>query len=189
MLSLTYSLLWILAIFQGLAILVLIHKLADLKRLAEYGKFAALNRIPAGRTAPQFSAFDVRSGIEVESASFVGARALLLMLSSECGTCRRIIGDLARSEDSLEGLIVCWTGSRHACQAAASNLSSCVPVLQRDDTAFESMFGVSSYPTAILINERWAISSYRYPSNSKNVFDYLSELSSAVRTSPLEALS
>lgn len=175
MFGVTYAFLWLLVLLQGFGICVLVRQLSELQRRADRGRPAALVPLPLGSTAPDFSAIDLSMSQHVHSSVFRGRRRVLLFLSTDCSVCRKLASELSRTAaGALEGLILYCQGNGRACQSYFSPLVKIVPVLARDAVDVAATFRLAGFPVAVMLDEEWRVTGFRYPSHYSQILDCLS---------------
>jgi hypothetical protein len=164
--GISYGVLWVLVLFQAFVAVYLTRQLVELRRRIEGGQ-SSLQPLPLGVAAPRFSATDLHSGRSIQSSEFVGTLRVLLFLSTECNVCRGLARELAHAAPTeLNGLIVYCPGPHSVCQSVLGRLASKVPVLVQDTTDIAGLFRVEGSPVAVLIDEKWRVSGFRYPSSA-----------------------
>lgn len=171
----TLSLLWPIAIFQGIAILVIVRDIAVINRLAELGSSTAAH-LPIGTRAPKLTGEDCRSGITFNGKSLIGRRTVLLFLSGDCSVCKSIAAGLSEStNNSLAGLVIGWHGTRRMCDLYFGNISADVAILLSDESDMLSAFNIKGFPILVVVNDQWKIESVRHPADEKEVLKLLAQ--------------
>jgi methylamine dehydrogenase accessory protein MauD len=87
----SYMVLWVVVLLQGLVIFVLLRQLGMMYLGTAQG--VAHDGLPLGERAPDFSASDLEGGT-VSLADFRGSPLLIVFGSPNCVPCRRLIPDL-----------------------------------------------------------------------------------------------
>jgi hypothetical protein len=166
----SYVAIWILVLFQGLLVLALLRKLEELRRFAERVDSKPKDRLPLGSPAPEFSGFDVRSGKQVGTHSLNGLGGLILFLTSGCTACTRLADSLSQpSVSDLPPIIALCQGGEQGCAYFVSKLSSGIYLLLEGAGETATRYGVSSSPTAIVIDGEQKIRGYGNPENIENL--------------------
>ncbi len=175
--SLSYAVLWIVAILQLAIVLLLAHKLERLRLVLEHGKGATSSPFPSGAVAPKFSAVDLESRVQVSSSNFYGEPRLLLFLSTGCADCIKVIAGLkSLPADRLTGLLVLCIDDHKSCVQYLEDLADRIPVLTQGDTDVSASYRVTSVPTGVAIDNEWRIKEFQYPSSENDVLEALENL-------------
>jgi hypothetical protein len=174
MFAMTYAVMWIVTIFNAVAIMVLVREVARLRNQAELGFAAAPERLPLSSSVPPFTARELKSGTLVAGRNFAGQRSVFLFLSTDCSTCAAIADGLRRwSTEELRGLAVFCNGEESRCRRLAGRLLEAVPVLRNADMNVFERFRLKGFPVAVLIDETSKIAGFRYPSSAEDVHSAL----------------
>ena len=175
--SLSYTVLWVVALAQLLIILFLAQKLEQVQLIWEKGGGPSRSPLPIGANAPAFSAVNMDTSVLVNSSDLRTKTRVLLFLSVDCAECTEILGGIERvSADQLPGLVIFCVGDEKTCVQRFKKMGSRVPVLMRADTDVVSIYRISAVPTAVVLNDEWQIAGFRYPSSHRDVLLYLREL-------------
>lgn len=164
--TVSYIVLWITVVFQGLVLLGLVRTLyrlqtdgVDLSTVSRAG-----NR--QGELSPSFTATDV-FGNPVTSEEFAGVPTLLLFTSPNCRSCDVALEDIESLKRKAGGhaVIVCSSGTDSQCLQLLELHELDVPVVVDSDSAISKLFSVVTVPTAVLIDEHGLIQSYGNPTH------------------------
>ncbi len=159
---LSYAALWILVLLQSLILLGLVRLVAQLQQ----DGVAAGSRdggMTPGQAAPAFSTVDL-AGAPIASMSFTGRLTALLFVSPTCPACTTTLHALHALRDKANGnVIVICRAERDECIRLAAAHQLTMPVVADDDDHISRLYGISSVPTAVLINAHHQIQSYGQP--------------------------
>jgi peroxiredoxin len=156
----SYGALWVLLVFQSLVVVGLVRTVGSSARAAgpPTGAARLLNK-----KAPAFTAVDI-FGDPAGSVEFAGRRTALLFVSRSCPACTLTLDEMsalkAKASDSV--VVVCES-SHEECVELAEAHELDVPVVADEDLGIGRLFEVSSYPTAVLIDEEGRIRSFGHP--------------------------
>lgn len=173
----SYAVLWILVAFQSLVLLGLVRTVYRLQ-----GSGAVLNPSVVdgngalrGREAPDFTSSDVFGSLVV-SQDFENRLRALLFVSPDCPACSLTLSEMEALQMKAEGsvLVVC-RADRDDCRQLAEAYELSGPVLVDEDHEVSQLFGISSVPAAVLINERNRIQSYGQPMRGGELDELLRE--------------
>jgi hypothetical protein len=168
--AISYGLMWLLVLVQGVVILVLIHQIADIRTSAP----TYTNALAPGTKAPPFAALDIGTREVVQSATLLPHATVLCFVSSECGDCRQLASELARySADALKGLVLYCHGSAQRASSMLAGLVGTVPVLVEHRSDLAATYRLTGFPVAVLL-DGGQIKRYEYPSRGREVAEYLS---------------
>lgn len=167
--QLSYLALWILALVLVPVSVALLFMLGQLREQAGPGYRHHL----LGRKMPAFSAKD-SSGTERRIDEFLDKSRVVLVVSSGCDSCRKLLDDLAlRPEEDLEaiGLILVCVGDFRSCSRALSGIHAIAalsldPRDKNDETIDIILAG---YPAALLLSDAGVIVDVRHPLSSKGL--------------------
>lgn len=187
LLTIVLLLLGVITIAQVLLSFVLAHQVAELRLRLSSGGGAASNPIMLGTRAPTFDVTDLRSGERVSSATMLGTRTYLLFVSTDCGVCRNLARELA-SASMLHSrhLVMYCNGRKSGCGAMLSELPQGVRLFIAYDRSISAAFAVPGFPTAAVLDEKWRIAGFRYPSSAEDVVSQLNLLADTDSTSRTE---
>lgn len=162
----SYVAVWILVILQGLVLLGLVRIVYQLQHtvgtagVSEGGSKVGLK---SGQIAPTFSAVTL-SGALISSSDFTGRAVALLFLSTNCPSCVVTLYEMEALNYKVQGnVIVICRAKREECRRLAENHKLNATLVADEDEQISRLFGISSVPTAVLINESGHIQSYGYP--------------------------
>jgi peroxiredoxin len=131
------------------------------------------------REAPAFRATDL-TGRLIDSKDIVGQKTALLFVSTKCRSCNVTLRDLEVVSAKAHGnVIVVCQDKRAACEEAARQYGLSLPIIIDQGDDLGERFGVTSVPTAVLINEEYQIQSYGSPMEAEEVEEMLREASNA----------
>ncbi len=163
--SASYLALWALALFQGLLILALLRQLAELRRLIEQRGLPSEDWLPVGSGAPKFAGVDSRSSRSISLHNLDGRGAILLFLSG-CEACKGLAASLRRSAtDGLPPVVAFCVGGKQPCGPVVKRFDLEVPVLLESAEETAAQYRVSSFPTAVIVDEKRRIRGYGHPEN------------------------
>jgi peroxiredoxin len=159
--SATYIALWAMVILQGLLILALLQRLEKLRELLERGSFAK-DRLPLGSNAPEFfgtSQFGRQTGLR----SLDGRGGVILFLSPDCPLCNTLAGSIGALVNELAPTIAVCRGVAEACAVFSKQLGNAVEFLADPSGETAALYGVSAFPTAVIIDGSRKIRGYGHP--------------------------
>ena len=166
----TYVALWALVLFQGLLALALLRQLAELRRLVEQGSLSIGDRLPLGSVAPEFLSRDLHSGRRVSSEQLKGGERVLLFLSAECEVCKGLADSLQeRATNGLPPIIAFCHGNEKRCRRFVPKLGLRIPLLLERALETARLYGVSGFPTAVIVDQEGKIRGYGHPSDAKHL--------------------
>lgn len=156
--------LWLLVLLVLLSSLAILHsflliglvQIAHRGGVADEGKAAGL-----GRPVPHLvvQALDGRS---IDTATLVGSRWAFLFISTDCKSCSVTVDELAALSNKVqERVVVVCRGDEETCRGLAGRHS--FPVVADPEGEIRSAFGVTSVPTAVLVDEQGRIESEGHP--------------------------
>jgi hypothetical protein len=170
----TYVILWLVVLIQGILVLLLVHRLTQVRPAGGFIQ-PLPSELPIGGRAPEFSGIDVRSGSVLTSSILRGRITVLLFVSPECSGCKRLVYDLVSvSASLLDGVIVVCHGTMQSCAAALAQLAARVPILCADQARGLSEYKVSGLPVSVVINPDWTVADVRRPNSADHVVEALS---------------
>lgn len=158
----TYALLWLVAILQGLAILFLVRRIGDVP--AQEQPTSEQGELPVGSRAPSFIAREPRTGRAVNSSTLLGQRTVLLLLSADCTSCRTILGGLGSlPRESAVRLVMYCSSSGRRCERYVGDVQEIVRISADDEPKLSDRFRVQGLPAAVILDAAGNIVSYQYP--------------------------
>jgi hypothetical protein len=174
--GMTYVGLWILVLFEGLLMLVLLRQLEQLQRVLDRGGFTIRARLPTGTSAPEFETVDARTRARVSRDTFGGAGGILLFLSPDCATCKDLATTLGRStsEDDPRMVFVCQ-GDALLCHDLLIRIAPGAPAILDPASTISSLYRVSSFPTAVVLDGALTIRSYAVPKHRGDLTRIMAE--------------
>jgi hypothetical protein len=174
--GMTYVILWLVVLIQGVLVLLLVHRLTQVRPAGGFLQ-PLPSELPNGSRAPEFSGIDIRSGSILTSSILHGRITVLLFVSPECSGCARLVHDLVSLEASLlEGVIVVCHGATQSCADALSRLAARVPILRAEQARGFSDYKVSGLPVSVTINPNWTIADVRRPTSADHLLETLSPM-------------
>lgn len=170
MLEVTSIALWVVVILQGLFICFLAKELAELRQSVQSGAAALQDGLPFGTKAPEFAAVSLRSHDVVHSSSLQGRRRLILLLSPDCGDCRRLTSQLDWLPQPLAAqFIVLCTGDSRRCQRLLVRAPASIPAIIAEQPDIVAAFKVRGFPALVVIDEHWRVAGHGYPHDIRDV--------------------
>ncbi len=163
---LSYTALWILVILQGLILLGLVRIVYQLQRTGGVAG-ASVNStevgLKTGQIAPTFNAVDL-SGEPLSSNDFAGHMTAILFVSFNCPSCVVTLYEMEALNYKTQGnVIVICRGRDGECAQLIDRHKLSARIVADEDEQISRRFGISTFPTAVLINEGYRIQSYGYP--------------------------
>jgi thiol-disulfide isomerase/thioredoxin len=160
--------LWVFVVFQGLLTLYLLRQLASLHDLIRMGGITA--KLPLGSGAPEFTGIDKRSGRKVSLQSLDGQGGLILFVSPECPVCVGLIEGIQQlGAKTFPHIVAFCPGGEQACAKFATQLNSDAELLLEGVEEAATRYRVTSYPTAVVIDEQRKIRGYSHPANAREL--------------------
>lgn len=164
--DITYAALWLLVLVNSLILLGLIRLVAQLRPqspLRENGGREDDGRLKPGQKVPPFSAVDL-AGAPIRSADYAGRPWALLFVSPTCHACTTTLAELEAIAHKVQGnvVVICRAG-HDDCARLADTPKLAVRQVVDGDNEISQLFGVSSNPTAVLIDEHGRVQKYGYP--------------------------
>lgn len=157
----SYVALWIWAIFQGLLTLAIFRQVLALEKRSGGWETTTGGESLVGARAPAFSGTDFHSGRSINIKFFDGRAGVILFLSAHCSICRHISRNLRDGlRESLPPIVAICTGDTKETIKLGKRLGPQIPLLLdgADDAA--SLYNVSSYPIAVVIDAEHRIRAY-----------------------------
>jgi hypothetical protein len=154
----SYVALWIWAVFQGVLTLFVLRQVVELEKKSGIGKRESL----VGAVAPRFSGIDFHSGKPLDNAIFAGRGGVILFFASYCSICRSVATSLKRSLPAdLSPMIAFCTGNERESEKFGNRLGSQIPLSLRGAEDVAKLYQVSSYPTAVIVDQELKIRDHR----------------------------
>jgi peroxiredoxin len=169
--SATYIALWTLAILQGLLVLAVLQRLEKLRQSFESGNFVK-SHLPPGSLAPQFSGGD-QYGRQVGLENLNDPR-VILFLSPDCFVCKALVESIGSLAVDLPPTVGVCQGEREGCEAFSRRLGPTVGLLIDVAKETTALYGVITFPTAVVIDSQRKIRGYSHPKtveDLKRAFD------------------
>lgn len=160
--SVSYITLWVLVVIQFAILLGVIHVIAQIQRNPGNGNWI-------GREVSAFSAADVE-GVEFTEQNLGGRIAALLFVSPTCGTCTASLTELQVVNAKAPGnvFVICQAGT-YDCSLVAEQYGSGLRVIVDSERTISQLFGITTVPTAVLVDERRVIRSYGQPLQERDM--------------------
>lgn len=176
----SYLALWALVLFQGLVIVGLVRSLADVRDVAEGGRFP--QRLPFGSRAPGLSGVDLRAGTDFDGSTLAHREVVILFLSAGCRVCQRLADGTRTLPAELPQarVAVCHGGASEAAPFVKA-LAADIPVLADPGGALHASFGVRATPVAFVVDAEGRVRGSGSPRNAAE----LGELIASARRSHL----
>jgi hypothetical protein len=183
--SASYIAIWAIVLFQALLIVALLRQLAELRRLLEMGGLQGEDHLPAGSAAPRFAGLDTRTGQQVGIRSLSGSGGAVLFLSPDCSVCENRVASMRQpAMIGLPPIVIFCQGGKQHCADFLKGLGSGVHLLQEGAEETAGRYGVSGFPTAVVIDANQKIRRYGHP---KNVDDLRRLLARSLDANPEDA--
>jgi len=165
----SYTALWLLVAFLALVAIGLLQQVTTLRRtLAEAG-FRQYTPLVIGSVAPAFSAIDGHSGKKRTSNTLYSRTSLVVFVSPQCSTCRSLVYSLpSQSEADSYSIVTVCKGNESECRDFLDRLDPGMPFLFDSDGEIGELYGVSSYPTAVVVDAAGRVRGYGYPGRPKD---------------------
>jgi hypothetical protein len=160
----SYVVVWALVVFHSLIIVVLLKQLADLRARASGGQLSIDRRLPAGAVVPSVSIVNPRTGAADAASLFAQGEGMLLFLSPECSTCAAIAAHARLLPDAaVNRIAVICNGLESSCRTLASLAGPGLRIVHNTDQTLPGHFGVTGYPTAVIVGSDWRVRRYIVP--------------------------
>lgn len=115
------------------------------------------------KPAPSFRAHDI-SGNVGDSDDFVGHMTALLFVSPSCPSCTLTLHEMAALRQKTEDhVIVVSRATEQETMAMVESHDLSVPVVTDEWGNLVKLFGIASFPSAVLINEKREVQSIGHP--------------------------
>lgn len=166
-LYLLHGALWFVAVFQGLAICLLVY-LKDaapsqppgLPAVAEPGGLT----LKEGSKALSFEAIDLRSNQAVATSTLRGP-LLLVFVASRCAICHEVLAAVGEVAQRERDIIVYCEGSRRGCSEVCNVVPNDVRTWGKLNLDPGDVFGLATYPAIVSIDSDWRIDGIHYPTS------------------------
>lgn len=164
----SYAALWIVVVLQGVLLFGLVRITYQLQQGVRPSPLNA-KRLGRGAPAPAFSAATL-TGEVIGTETFLGKLTALLFVSPNCPSCMATLYEMEALEYKTKGnlRIVC-RGSEEECAQLAFANQVVAPVIADAEHEISRSYGISSVPTAVLIDETGHIHSYGEPKRGEEV--------------------
>lgn len=157
---LSYAAAWVFLIFHSLIILGLVRTVYSLQR----GAVEVAGYPLVGHTAPEFEAVDT-TGATFNSSRLRGRPRSLLFVSTTCTSCITTLDELRALRSKVDGgavLLIC-RDARSNCSRLAERYEFSGPILVDEHHRISELYGVSSVPTAVLVDRENRVQTYGSP--------------------------
>lgn len=162
----SYAAVWVLVLLHSIILLGVVTIVYQLQRSGGMRRSATgggNERLVPGQEAPSFNAVDI-SGAQVNSRDLAGRLRALLFVSPSCRSCSTTLAEMrAISYKANERLVVICRAGREDCARLAEGHQLDVQMVADEDDRIGQLFGISSVPTAVLIDQSDRIQSYGHP--------------------------
>lgn len=149
----SYVALWIWVIFQGLLTLAIFRQVLELEKRAQNSGALAAGKALVGTRAPKFSGTDSRTGQPLNLNVFNGQGGVILFLTAHCSVCRNLSKNLQDGVlASLPPIVGICTGETKGAVRLGKRLATQIPLLLDGAEDAASVYKVSSYPTAVVLD-------------------------------------
>jgi peroxiredoxin len=155
----SYAALWVLMILQSLILLALLRMVHELRSSGAGGRSAF-----EGKPAPEFTATAL-DGTRAGSDQFLGRLTALLFVSTTCPSCTTTLQELRGLYLKSGGnvVVVCRSNRQDSLRLVQAYKLEGLPVIADEDDHIGRLYGITSVPTAVLINGSGRIQSIGYP--------------------------
>lgn len=166
----SYVALWIWAIFQGLLTLAIFRQVLELEKRSGNWKGMPGGESLVGARAPEFSGDDLHSGRPINVNIFEGQGGVILFLAAYCPACRSLAKSLQGvSLGSLPPILASCTGDKQETLKLGKRLGPQIPLLLDEVGDTASLYLVSSYPTAVVLDGECRIRVHSGISNAEDL--------------------
>lgn len=149
----SYVALWIWVIFQGLLTLAIFRQIVELEKRSEEWETMPGGQSLVGARAPKFSGVDIRSGRSINANVFDGRGGVILFLAAHCSVCRHVSRSLQDGVlESLPPILAICTGDTKGAMRLGKRLAPQIPLLLEGAQEAASIYKVSGYPTAVVLD-------------------------------------
>jgi methylamine dehydrogenase accessory protein MauD len=166
----SYVALWGFVVLQGLLVLAVLRQLTELRRRMEQGALQDENWLPLGSPAPEFTGRDM-SALNLISNQFLnGQGRVIVFLSPGCTSCK----GLAESLESVSGydssaITAICNGDTESCEDFRTRLGASVHLLYDPTNEIGLRYGVSKFPTTVVVDKELKIRAYGHPQSAKDI--------------------
>lgn len=160
----SYVILWGLVLLQSLLIVLLLKQLTELRRRAAGDQLHSGSRLPVGSAVPEIAILDPLTGGRMQQPLFGRADGAVLFLSADCVTCADLAAEARTAPDAmLRRLVVVCKGTEAACRHLAALAGPTLRLVVNADAALSRDYGVTAYPTVVIVDQEWRVVEYRMP--------------------------
>jgi len=167
--SLSYGALWLVAILQGLLIVVLLYQLAKLQQTAESGNISVRSQLPIGSSSPNIRSINSEQ-VRQNISELSDVAHIVLFLSVGCPSCGELVESMGEDDGKQmpPTLVICH-GGIIGCDKFERSLDSAIPILTDDTGDIAERFGISASPTAVVLDANQKIRAYGHPRNREEI--------------------
>lgn len=158
----SYVALWILVILHSLVLLGLLRMVYQLQQSSkDIGtRIVGLN---VGQMVPDLKTVDI-SGVPVSTVDDKNRVLALLFISPDCESCVETLNEIEglSSEAQRNMIMVCRAGPKE-CIRITERHKLLMRVIADENSVIARRFGITSFPTAVLVNEAHIVKSVGHP--------------------------
>jgi hypothetical protein len=170
----SYIALWVAVLFLFFVAIGLLREVTQLRRSQRAA--TNLEQLRIGHTAPTFSLQEVYSGETLSSKIFFGRPTSFLFLSPGCSICRSIAAEapaLARELEATTTIAVICLAEEEGWRNLLPPLRG-MTVLLDADAEVSVHYGISRYPTVVVLDEAFKVLRYGYPRSIRQLAESIS---------------
>jgi peroxiredoxin len=181
----SYAVLWLLALFEGLVIVGLVRTGTPVS------EHPAVRRRHTpdltGQMLPHFAGHTL-TGAHFDSNQLAGRPGALLFVSPDCATCAVSLEQLQALDRRMTGNVVVLCRSTHeGCRQLAERYALGSSVLEDTDGEIGDLLAVEVTPTAVLVGADGVIESYGHPMTSAEFNEQMRRLGDPVPGEPVRS--
>ena len=170
--------LYLVVIVETLAICVLYHRNTELMKLVTQGGHSASSLI--GLPCPKFTVQDLRSEQILRSVDIFTKRTHLLIISSSCFNCEKLIDELRNHQELLDtvaylNFIIYCQGSRRGCSRMLETLDQQILTMVAHEEDLTEIFSAQNPPVLVEIEASGRIVKFAYPFSSDDLLTSINE--------------
>ncbi|SRR5712692_4845756 len=166
----SYVALWIFVIFQGLLTLAIFRQVLELEKRSGKWEGATGGESLVGAKAPKFSGADFHSGQSLNVNVFNGRGGVILFLNAHCSVCRHVSRSLqAALLENLPPIVAVCTGDKKGAVKLGKRLGPQIPLLLDGAEDAASLYKISSYPTAVVLDSEHRIRAHTGISSAEDL--------------------
>jgi len=168
----SYLFLWALVMLQVVLILGLAQTVyRDRSDEGDSRKAASSYLDMRGREVPALKVADL-AGREFSTHQFLGKTTAVLFVSPACPSCAATLDEMAALVHKTAGnVIVVCRSSRERCAQLVEVYDIDVPVIADTEFEISKVFGITTVPTAVLVDEEARIQSYGNPMRGEDLIE------------------